>query len=105
MTEIGIWLRSIQLGEHEELFVRNDIDIEIVTDLTESDLVALGLSLGHRKRLLRAIRAMEEVKEVGKASTAATETPSEAHDPADAVAERRYITVMFCDVVGSTGIA
>jgi hypothetical protein len=50
MTEIGIWLRSIRLGEHEELFVKNDIDLEIVTDLTESDLVALGLSLGHRKR-------------------------------------------------------
>ncbi len=105
MTEIGSWLRSIRLGEHEELFVKNDIDMEIVKDLTDSDLVTLGLSLGHRKRLLRAIRAMEPVQEVEKAGTASIETPPEAHDPADAVAERRYITVMFCDVVGSTGIA
>src|SRR5260370_25022885 len=105
MKEIGIWLRSIQLGEHEELFVKNDIDLEIVKDLTESDLVALGLTLGHRKRLLRAIRAMEPVEDVGKAGKASIETPPEAHDPADAVAERRYITVMFCDVVRSTSIA
>ena len=105
MKEIGGWLRSIGLGEHEDLFVKNDIDIEIVRELTESDLVTLGLSLGHRKRLLRAVRAMDPVQEVAKTGTASTETPPEAHDPADAVAERRHITVMFCDVVGSTGIA
>jgi SAM domain (Sterile alpha motif) len=94
MTEIGIWLRSIQLGEHEELFVKNDIDLEIVTDLTESDLVALGLSLGHRKRLLRAIRAMEPVKKVARPRTGSVESPLEARDPADAVAERRYCHVL-----------
>jgi class 3 adenylate cyclase len=104
MTEIGIWLRSIRLGEHEELFVKNDIDLEIVTDLTESDLVALGLSLGHRKRLLRAIRAMEPVKKVAQPGTGFVDSPQETRDPADAVAEHRYITVMFCDLVGSTSI-
>jgi class 3 adenylate cyclase/tetratricopeptide (TPR) repeat protein len=104
MTEIGTWLRTIQLGEHEELFVKNDIDLEIVTDLTESDLVTLGLSLGHRKRLLRAIRAMEPATKVAQPGTGSIDSPQEARDPADAVAERRYITVMFCDLVGSTSI-
>jgi class 3 adenylate cyclase/tetratricopeptide (TPR) repeat protein len=104
MTDIGTWLLSIELGEHEELFVRNDIDIDIVRDLTEGDLVALGLSLGHRKRLLRAIRAMEPVKNGRQPDTRSIFSPQEARDPADAGAERRYITVMFCDLVGSTVI-
>ena len=120
MTEIGSWLQDIQLGEHEELFVKNDIDIEIVKDLTEGDLAALGLSLGHRKRILRAILAMEAAKEVGKSGTIATGSSPQAHDPADAVAtaaassisapaqasaERRQLTVMFCDLVGSTALS
>ena len=105
MSEIGNWLRNIGLGEHEDLFVKNDIDIEILQELTQSDLVTLGLSLGHRKRLLRAIRAAEPAQDVAGAGTASTETQPKVHDPADAVAERRHITVMYCDVVGSTGIA
>src|SRR5262245_36033214 len=86
MTEIGSWLRRIQLGEHEELFVKNDIDIEIVKRLAESDLVASGLSLGQRKRILRAIRATEQAKEVGKAGTRPTPTPPEGHDQVNASA-------------------
>jgi SAM domain (Sterile alpha motif) len=55
IMDVGDWLRSLGLTQYEDLFRENDIDTEVLVELTESDLTGLGVSLGHRKRLLKAI--------------------------------------------------
>ena len=76
--DVGGWLRSLGLGQYEELFRASDIDADILPELTEVDLEKLGVSLGHRKRLLRAISGLTaaEISVVPSASTSAT--PQEA---------------------------
>jgi hypothetical protein len=87
-----------RLEQYEALFRENDIDAEVLSDLTDGDLEKIGVSLGHRKRLLKAIAVL--------AGPAAAPPAAAAPIPpvADA-AERRPITVMFCDLVGSTSLA
>jgi class 3 adenylate cyclase/predicted ATPase len=96
--DVGGWLRSLGLGQYEALFRASDIDADILPELTDADLEKLGVSLGHRKRLLRAISGLTtaETSVAPSASTGAT--------PHDA-AERRQLTVMFCDLVGSTALS
>ena len=96
--DVGAWLRALGLGQYETTFRESEIDAEVLPDLTEGDLNQLGVPLGHRKRLLKAIAAL------GTGETAA-KPPSPAPAPSPATAERRPITVMFCDLVGSTSIA
>jgi class 3 adenylate cyclase/tetratricopeptide (TPR) repeat protein len=91
--DVGDWLRSLGLAQYEPVFRQNDIDAGVLEELTESDLAQLGLSLGHRKRVLRAI-----------AELGAARTPAKAAATAD-VAERRQLTVMFCDLVDSTAMS
>jgi class 3 adenylate cyclase/tetratricopeptide (TPR) repeat protein len=88
MTDVCTWLQSIGLGEYAEAFARNQIDADVLPHLTERDLNDLGLPVGPRRRLLVAIRALAE--------TASRATPA---------AERRHITVLFCDLVGSTALS
>ena len=96
--DVGAWLRGLGLGQYETTFRESEIDAEVLPDLTEGDLNQLGVPLGHRKRLLKAIAAL------GTAETAAKPSnPALASSPA--AAERRPITVMFCDLVGSTSMA
>ena len=102
--DVGGWLRSLGLGRYEAAFRDNAIDADVLADLTDGDLEKLGLPLGDRKRLLKAIAGR------GGPPAAATGLDSaEAHPPRPAVlstsAERRPITVMFCDLVGSTSLA
>jgi class 3 adenylate cyclase/predicted ATPase len=94
-VEIGTWLRGIGLERYEPAFRDNAIDVEVLRELTEADLEKLGVLLGHRKRMLRAI---DELRERPLPAPAA---PACAADPA----ERRQLTVMFCDLVGSTELA
>jgi class 3 adenylate cyclase len=96
--DVGAWLRGLGLGQYETVFRESEIDAEVLPDLTEGDLYQLGVPLGHRKRLLKAIAAL---------GTAETPTKPSLPAPASssATAERRPITVMFCDLVGSTGLA
>ena len=96
--DVGAWLRGLGLGQYETAFRESEIDAEVLPDLTDSDLNQLGLPLGHRKRLLKAIAAL------GTGETA-VKPPSSATSPPGGVAERRPITVMFCDLVGSTSMA
>jgi hypothetical protein len=56
--DVGSWLRSLGLGQYEALFRENDIDAEVLGDLTDADLEKLGVTPGHRKRLLKAIAAL-----------------------------------------------
>ena len=95
--EVGVWLRSFGLAQHEAAFREHEIDAEVLPELTEADLQSLGIPLGHRKRLLKAIRALTEVPE---SEPAVEPTTSPSH-----LAERRQLTVMFCDLVGSTALS
>ena len=88
------WLESIGLGQYAQRFAENAIDLSIVRDLTEQDLKDLGVLLGHRRKMLRAIAELDEV------ASAPPKTVTESEE-----AERRYLTVMFCDLVGSAALS
>src|ERR1700677_2087078 len=96
--DLGGWLRSLGLGQYEAAFRENAVDLSILPDLTDQDLEKIGVLLGHRRKLLRAIADLETQK--ASASTIATPVMMDV-SPRDA-AERRQITVMFSDLVGST---
>jgi class 3 adenylate cyclase len=98
--DVGGWLRSLGLGQYEVAFRDNAIDVDVLADLTEGDLAQLGLPLGYPKRLLKAIAGV-----VGLPSATTKSEPTDAHPPRPPSAERRPITVMFCDLVGSTSLA
>ena len=97
--DIGGWLRSLGLGQYEATFRESEIDAEILPELTDQDLEKLGVPLGHRKRLLKAIGNL------GSADHAAAATPGPARPSTETAAERRQVTVMFSDLVGSTALS
>ena len=97
--DVGDWLRGLGLAQYEALFRENDIDTEVLAELTESDLTGLGVSLGHRKRLLKAIANLGSTETSAKPATSLP--PQASLD----TAERRQLTVMFCDLVGSTALS
>ena len=95
--EIDGWLRAIGLAEYAEMFRANDINIELLAQLTNDDLKDIGVvSLGHRKKLLRAI-----AEHAGAISVSPALSEPQAQDSA----ERRQVTVMFSDLVGSTALS
>ena len=99
MQQIAEWLEKLGLGQYAQRFAENDIDTSVLPHLTDENLKELGISLGHRVKLLAAIR------ELGGTLTTVepTVTPTEPK-PQDA-AERRQVTVMFTDLVGSTALS
>jgi predicted ATPase/class 3 adenylate cyclase len=110
--DVGEWLRGVGLGQCEATFRAHDLDVDVLLDLTEADLEKIGLPLGARKRLMKAIadlRPPESRPPPGPLSTALEPSrPPAAPSPpprARPDAERRPITVMFCDLVGSTALA
>jgi class 3 adenylate cyclase/tetratricopeptide (TPR) repeat protein len=96
--DVAGWLRSLGLSHYEEAFRDNSVDGDVLSDLTEDDLARLGVSLGDRKRLLKAIASLRSEEPVKRESQ---EIPASSAD----AAERRPITVLFCDLVGSTSIS
>jgi class 3 adenylate cyclase/predicted ATPase len=98
MLDVARWLAEQGLGHHAEAFAENGIAGDVLRDLTDADLRELGLNLGDRKRLLKAIAALT----AGSTDTRA-ETPAGPAVPHEA--ERRQLTVMFVDLVGSTELA
>jgi class 3 adenylate cyclase len=95
MSDLRDWLRRQNFEQYAEVFEENDIGLDILPDLTERDLEQLGVSLGNRRRLLKAI-----------AERGAEAITSKGADPeASADAERRQVTVLFCDMVGSTALS
>src|SRR4051794_3005212 len=105
--DVGAWLRGLGLGQYEQAFRDNDVDADVLPELTADELRELGVtSLGHRKRLLAAITALR----AGRAAPAAAVPPPDTSaDTPPAVppgeAERRQLTVMFVDLVGSTALS
>ena len=104
--DIVIWLRSLGLGKYEAAFRDNDIDETVLPNLTSEDLKELGVaSLGHRQKLLDAIAALR-ADATGKVPSADAATTSGAPSvSAEDRAERRQVTVMFSDLVGSTALS
>jgi class 3 adenylate cyclase len=104
--DIAAWLRRLGLEQYAQLFRDNDIDREILCGMTAEDLKELGISsFGHRRRLLNAILALGEeptTDDVAHSATSATSAPA---CPPTIDAERRQLTVMFCDLVGSTALS
>ncbi len=101
MSDVGRWLKDLGLDRYTGVFAENDIDLEVLPYLSDQDLKELGLSLGHRRKLLAAVKGLAAAareEERGAGSAAATPSP-------DASAERRHLTVMFCDLVGSTAMS
>jgi hypothetical protein len=96
------WLRSLGLEQYEAAFRENAIDAEVLRDLTDQDLEKLGVLLGHCRKLLRAIANLQGIEK--GATVAVPITPPAASPPLDA-AERRQVTIMFCDLVGSTALS
>ncbi len=93
------WLKSIGLESYADVFRANDIDLESIAYLKESDFSALGLSLGHRRRIMAAIEALAGKGEGGEAADAPAPRPRRTE------AERRLLTVLFIDIVESTQMA
>jgi class 3 adenylate cyclase len=95
--DVAEWLRTLGLEQYAPLFRQHEIDHEVLPELTDDDLEKLGLPVEHPKRLLRAFSPLR---------AAPTEASPPARQPqTDTTAERRQLTVMFCDLVGSTAIA
>jgi hypothetical protein len=111
--DIDGWLRGIGFAQYAEMFRANDIDIELLGRLTNDDLKDIGVvSLGHRKKLLEAIADLRSAPAaapapppVMPAPIPATVAPPPISAPFEVAGERRHLTVMFCDLVGSTGIS
>ena len=96
MLEIAAWLKRHGLGQYAEILAANDVDLDVLPHLTDDDLVGLGMSLGHRRKLRAALSARTP-------DTVATAAPDT--DAPDREAERRQLTVLFCDLVGSTELS
>jgi predicted ATPase/class 3 adenylate cyclase len=104
--DVAAWLCGLGLGQYEQAFRENDIDAEVLMDLTAEDLIGLGVaSIGHRRKLLAAIAALRAGS--FSATTAATAVPAAVSGRAWLApeAERRQLTVMFVDLVDSTALA
>jgi predicted ATPase/class 3 adenylate cyclase len=96
-VDIAAWLRGLGFEQYEPAFRANEIDERVLSSLTSEDLREIGVvPIGHRRRLLDAIAAL------GTEALVVTETTVSRDSPATADAERRQLTVMFCDLVGST---
>ena len=97
MQQIADWLEKLGLSEYAQRFADNAIDLSVIRDLTEQDLKDLGVLLGHRRKILRAIVELDGV------APAPIETATEPTLRDEA--ERRHLTVMICDLVGSTALS
>ncbi len=99
MQQIAEWLGSLGLGQYTQRFDENGIDVSVLQHLTDADLAALGVLLGHRRKMLAAIADLS-----GAVASATPLPPATEPKPQDA-AERRQLTVMFVDLVGSTALS
>jgi class 3 adenylate cyclase/tetratricopeptide (TPR) repeat protein len=97
MRGVAEWLASIGLEEYAQRFAENAIDLSVIRDLTEQDLKDVGVSLGHRRKILRAIAEFDWAASA-KSPVVAASAPRED-------VGRRQLTVMFCDLVGSTALS
>ena len=102
--DVPAWLRGLGLEQYAPAFRDNDVDGEVLPELTADDLISIGVtSVGHRRKLLAAIAALgTEPPAVARSAAPATSAPTSS---LSGDAERRQLTVMFCDLVGSTALS
>jgi class 3 adenylate cyclase/tetratricopeptide (TPR) repeat protein len=100
-VDIKQWLEGLSLGRYAQSFAENGIDFDALPDLTDQDLEEIGVTmLGHRRKLLRAITNLKASEKITPAVAAAPPAPRTADTP-----ERRQVTVLFSDLVGSTALS
>jgi class 3 adenylate cyclase len=99
--DIAMWLEGLGLGEYAPAFADNSVELQHLRHLSEDDLKELGLPLGPRRHLQAAITELADAPTIASLVTA----DSKAEEFAPAEAERRQLTVLFCDLVGSTALA
>src|SRR5271169_4450795 len=104
MQQIADWLEKLGMSEYAQRFAESDIDIDVLGELTDQDFDRLGVSLGHRRRMLRAIRevAASPIAALTERQASVLTVPEPAQKD---IAERRQVTVMFSDLVGSTALS
>ena len=112
MQQIADWLEKLGMPEYGERFAENGIDLSVLPHLTDQDLKDMGVLLGHRRKMLAAIGALSSKPAAARApatgapiAPAAIPIASPIASATEADGERRYLTIMFCDLVDSTGIA
>jgi class 3 adenylate cyclase len=99
MQQVADWLEKLGLSEYAARFAENGIDVSVLRYLTDQDLKDIGVLLGHRRKMLAAI------SELSGAIPGTTEAAAEAQPKIQDSAERRQVTVMFSDLVGSTALS
>src|ERR1700745_657507 len=98
MQQIADWLEKLGMSEYIQCFAENKIDVSVLPHLTDDDLKGLGVPLGHRRKILAAINpGVESVSPIAAVPTGI--------EPRTTEAERRYVTVLFSDLVGSTALS
>ena len=103
MSGIAEWLAGLGLEQYTDVFLEHDIDLDILPELSDDDLISIGVSLGHRKKILRAAKTFLPTDKSPELRTAA---PGEKqHDNVYEQGERRHLTVVFADLVGSTKLS
>ena len=100
MQQIADWLEKLGMSEYAERFAENDIDASVLPHLTDQSLKELGVSLGHRLKILAATRDLG-----GPTQVASEPVVARAEPKSKDTAERRQVTVMFADLVGSTALS
>jgi class 3 adenylate cyclase len=104
-VDVASWLRNLDLERYEAAFRENDVDAELLLGLTDDDFKDIGVSsLGHRRCLLEAIATLRQESAPAIAPRLATR-PAESIGPSETSAERRPVSVMFCDLIGSTALS
>ena len=103
MQQITEWLEKLGLSEYAQRFAENRIDFFVLPDLTDQDLEKMGVVLGDRRKILRAIAGLDDAEKAAQKPGASVEATS-AVRPRDA-AERPQVTVTFSDLVGSTALS
>jgi class 3 adenylate cyclase len=104
--DVGNWLRSLGLGQYEDAFRDNGVDGAVLPKLTIDDLKELGVvGVGHRRKIIAAIEELNGSSSARPEAVRPDTTISAAPPPSADAAERRQLTVMFCDLVGSTALS
>jgi class 3 adenylate cyclase len=100
MSDIDLWLQSLGLEKYGEVLASHDIDLTVIPHLTEQDLEKLGLSLGHRRKFIAAAAKLRPVTTSSAVASAQDNPPAQFVPPV----ERRQVTIVFIDLVGSTAL-
>src|SRR5690242_5017560 len=104
--ELAAWLRALNLGQYQTVFEQNSVTADLLANLTSEDLKDLGISaVGHRRRLLDAIAALRSDTKVPAIANKDVQSSVDHYQQASSTAERRHISVMFCDLVDFTRLS